>query len=372
MPPLAPDAALLERLAFVVRTLAGRPDLRVATEVSPAARAALAERGRDADGEWFTAREPDTSAPGGTRAWVHAPAALLGEPEDVAMGRAAHEAGHVAITRHGRFVTGEVLEQIGFHALLSSAEERAADRLAGLRLPGAGEWISAARRRSLAEDVDGVPAREALGELPRFLQLCSAVVLDRHLGEETPLAPEVVAVLDSMRPDLEALEQALPAEGATEDEVRAAAVERYRIVHDRLWPRVRPLVDQDLHEEALRRLLSRQVERASASVPPSRCPRRLDETWAALPLGERQQIEAEARAALGEAEDLLTAELDGGLDEARPESHADRARRREREGEEARAAAERAEAAQREAGAVRTAWDEASAAVRGLDEDLTR
>jgi hypothetical protein len=378
---------LEERLRHIIRTISGRPDLEVTTRVPEALRARLAAEGKDADAEWFTVQEPDPhDRERVARVWVHVSPRLLDEPEDVAKGKAAHEAGHVAITRHGSFVPDEVLEQPGFHALLSSAEERPTDRVVAVRYPGAGAWLDTARRHSLAESAGERTARQALGYLPRFLQLCSAIVYEPYLADRAGLSPEVVEVLDAVGPDVAALERTLPDEGASEAEVRAAAVERYRILYTRVWPRVRALVEDDTRLEALRRLAGRGIgglsdgqqrevealargERAPHELPAA-LRERLERELAALPAATRAELEGSARAALAAAEDAVTGERDGALDAARPESHREREVRRERE-RGTREGVEAGDALLR-ARASTSAWDDAYAAVRGLDEDLSR
>ena len=148
-------AALEERLRLIVQTVCARPGLEVTTDASPAVRARLAAEGKDVDEEWFTWQERDPEDPERiATTWVHLPPRLLDMPEEVAKGKAAHEAGHVAVTRHGTFVPDEVLAQPGFHLLLSSTEERAVDEVVRRRFAGAGVWLDAARRDSVREAVE--------------------------------------------------------------------------------------------------------------------------------------------------------------------------------------------------------------------------
>ena len=334
-------AALEERLRLIVRTVCARPDLEVTTEASPAVRARLAAEGKDVDEEWFTWQEQDPGEHDAgereriARTWVHLPPRLLEMAEEVAKGKAAHEAGHVAITRHGGFVPDEVLAQPGFHLLLSSTEERAVDEVVRLRFAGAGVWLDAARRDSVREAVE-TSGLAGLSEAPLFVQVANLVVYAPQLGS-TPLGPsdaaagflaatdpEAVRVYAQIAPDVELLERTLPPEGAREDEVKAAAIERYRIVWERIWPVFRPLVTRD----------------AARRTPES----------------------------LRTLEDALTRTRDGALDPLRPESHAERSTRVERE----RSASEMREIDARTSAlaASRDPYDVARESVLRLEEGL--
>jgi hypothetical protein len=332
-------AALEERLRLIVRTVCARPGLEVTTEASPTVRARLAAEGKDVDEEWFTWQE---HGPGGhdagergriARTWVHLPPRLLEMPEEVAKGKAAHEAGHVAITRHGGFVPDEVLAQPGFHLLLSSTEERAVDEVVRRRFAGAGIWLDAARRDSVREAVEAGPG---ISEAPLFVQVANLVVYAPHLGSGpaggtdaaadflASLDPEAARVYARIAPDVELLERTLPPEGAGEDEVKASAIERYRIVWERIWPVLRPLVTRD----------------AARRTPES----------------------------LGSLAAALTRTRAGALDPRRPESPAERSTRVERE----RSAAEMREIGARTAAlaASRNPYDAARESVRSLEEGL--
>ncbi len=328
--------ALEERLRLIVRTVCARPGLEVTTEASPAVRAQLAAEGKDVDEEWFTWQEHDPAERERiARTWVHLPPRLLEMPEEVAKGKAAHEAGHVAITRHGGFVPDEVLAEPGFHLLLSSTEERAVDEVVRRRFAGAGIWLDAARRDSVREAVESL-GLAGFSEAPLFVQVANLVVYAPHLGSPpagpfdaatgflTAVGPEARRVYAEIAPDVELVERTLPREGAAEDEVRAAAIERYRIVWERIWPVFRPLVERD----------------AARRTPES----------------------------LRTLEDALTRTRDGALDPLRPESHAERSTRRERE----RSTAQMREIDARTAAlaASRDPYDAARESVRRLEEGL--
>ncbi len=329
-------AALEERLRLIVRTVCARPGLEVTTDATPTVRAQLTAEGKDVDEEWFTWQERDPGDPERiATTWVHLPPRLLEMPEEVAKGKAAHEAGHVAVTRHGTFVPDEVLAQPGFHLLLSSTEERAVDEVVRRRFAGAGVWLDAARRDSVREAVES-GGLAGLPEAPLFVQVSNLVVYAPHLhatpaGVHDPSAgflgsfdPEALRVYETIAPDVELLERTLPREGADENEVKAAAIERYRIVFERIWPVLRPLVERDIEG-------------------------RTPESLAAL-------------------EDSLTRVRDGALDPLRPETHAERSERREHE----RSASEMREIEARTAAlsADRAPYDVAWESVRHLEEGL--
>ncbi|MFH0946283.1 MAG: hypothetical protein V2A76_13870, partial [Planctomycetota bacterium] len=119
----AADRLLHERLATIIRTISSRPDLQVTTELDPVTMLQMAQQGKDARREWFRMTQYDPLTREVVREYVHIPPEISESNEDVAKGKAAHEAGHVAITRFGEFVPDEVIQELGFHGAMAAAEE---------------------------------------------------------------------------------------------------------------------------------------------------------------------------------------------------------------------------------------------------------
>lgn len=344
-------APLEERLAQIIRTIAGsywiagnvfadgevpeQTRIETTREVPEAIAASFGAEGKDADSTWFVYWDRDANGKL-NRALVHIPVVLLQGPEEIAKGCAAHEAGHLAITRKHCLVPDEVLAKPGFSALLAASEERATDHVVEVRYPGAGRWLRQAR---LAE----VRKCAAAGErwtcrgVPRYLQLCNAIIYAPHGFDVGDCLPEVREVFDRIRDDVAEIERTLPHEHAGERQIREAALERYRIAYTRMWPLVEPLVAADLRDEAER------LGEAAAAAPAS---------------GEEQ-----ARLALLEIEAAMAADgagtLEPGVGRMLPPSQAFACR-------------EESPARPFTLGSERTPWDEAYGQVSGLDGELSR
>lgn len=356
-------ALLLSRLALIVKKISRRDDLEVMTDES------RVPPGQEET--WFTMTETDPEDRDRVlRTWVHIPSRILEASEDIAKGKAAHEAGHVAITRHGSFIPDEVLHEPGFHALASSVEERPTDRVVAERYPGAGAWLEAARRDSVRQALEAVGEARRPGEIPEFFKLCDLIVYRPYLGSLDGVALAVRDAYDEIEAPLLRLERTLPAEDAPESEIRQAAIERYRILYEEIWPKARRLFSEDLRRECERRVLRASPAsggRGARAVPSAR------PSLEALPEGQRQRLEEAALVALAEIESAVVAERDGGLDSLRPESRGEFESRREREREESRLREELGEIATRQAVlAAPGPYEEAYRSVRHLDEELTR
>ena len=265
---------LEERIKQIIRTIAGtywiasdptsgegplpQTVMDVTTHLPAPLRAALIADGKDPDATWFVYWDINPNDNRLVRALVHIPPTLLADPEDVAKGCAAHEAGHLAITRKHRVVPEEILELPGFAAILAATEERATDHVVEVRFPGAGDWLREARETNVQESLAMPEVAQSNLGLPRYLQLCNAITFEPYSFPTEHCCPEVQAVFEQIRADVAELEQTLPHEHASEREVRAAAIERYRIAYCRIWPKVQPLVQADLHDEIEKRLAEQQ------------------------------------------------------------------------------------------------------------------
>jgi len=233
----------------------------VTTKVDPAHAKNMALQGKDANREWFRYTRHDITTGKVVSEFVHIPEDIS-EKENIARGKAAHEAGHVLITRMGEFVPADVMQQLGFQSLLAAAEERATDQVVRERYAGAGDWIDEARREGLPER--GVELENAenekLARIPRFMQLCSLIVYAPHYLAKAGNFPQyydsqVVEIYNTLADEIDLIERSLPAEDSLEGEVLDKAIERYKIAYTRLWPAVQHLVDQDMQEETVRQIL---------------------------------------------------------------------------------------------------------------------
>ncbi len=367
---------LLERLCLIIRKISGRLDLEVTAD---------AGRAQGHEHDWFTVSELDPANPDTVqRTWVYIPAVILEASENIAKGKAAHEAGHVAITRHGSFIPDEVLQMPGFHALASSVEERPVDQVVRDRYPGAGAWLREARLDSAAAGLSTGPHR-----LPVFFQVCDLIVYAPYIPSTNSFAPEALGTYEAIVLPLERLEHTLPEEGASETRVRELAIERYRILYEEIWPRVRPLLESDVRTEFLRRLLEEESVKGriperhrgeARDLSAGRAPGErmslelrhvLERAAAAIPRERRSRAEEDARAAMAGLEDRVARERDGGLDPLRPETHEEFENRRDREALERRTGDELREIGRSQAALVsRSPYDRAYESVRTLEEGL--
>jgi hypothetical protein len=248
---------LQERVRSLIRTICGKPNLEVTTQVDPMMRLRMTMEGTDPDRQWYQQVQYDPQTRDVIRELVHIPEEILEEPEEVVKGKAAHEAAHVISTRFGEFIPDDVLQQVGFHGLMAAAEERPTDQVVRDRYPGAGRWVDTARLRDIAEMSFRLEGTDRLGWAPAFGQLCDLIVHEAVVDEIPDFYnPEVVALYERIRPIVERIEHTIPSEAAGEDEVVALAQERYRDVYTQLWPVVRELVAEDLEQEAIRQMIS--------------------------------------------------------------------------------------------------------------------
>ncbi|PIR49093.1 hypothetical protein COU80_01635 [Candidatus Peregrinibacteria bacterium CG10_big_fil_rev_8_21_14_0_10_55_24] len=294
---------LLDRLTTIIRTIGGKPDLTVTTEVDPEAAAHIALQGKDADQEWF--RYSTWTKEGElVREFVHVPPTDLAD-DIAAMGHSAHEASHVRIERMAQFVPRSVLQDTGVLATLKAAEERATDQFVYREYPGAGEWLryrAAQVVLQAAEEPDEFVQhrREAI---PRFLQWCELTKFAPHFSRdliERCYHPSVIDLYRELHPIILRVANAVPSRDASEAETVEAAKERYRISYNELWPRIRALIEEDTERRA-RQMLAENANPQDA--PPS-----LDDL---LP-EERVELLAQAREALGCDEEKFVESTLGG------------------------------------------------------------
>ncbi len=252
-------SALRDRLGLLIKQISGRPDVKVVSEVSPMEAMQIQQLGQDPKKTWFQREyvDPKTGEKG---MLVRIPEQILEAHEDIAKGKAAHEAGHVAITRFGRFVPDKVMQELGFHQLIAAAEERPTDQVVRDRYPGAGICVDTfrtteAKRAMLVEKKQG-----KLGYLPKSIQFDNLLVYGRHFENLPDYDPEALEAYEKTKADMESLERALPEDGASEKKIEAAAKDRYRILYKKVWPESKKLVAKDIETEKLRKMLNEALK----------------------------------------------------------------------------------------------------------------
>ncbi len=420
---------LLKRVAPIVRSISRRPDLLVTTEVAPADIVAAAKLGQDARKAWYRFEHKDPKTKKVIKEGVHIPEKIFEKNENIAKGKAAHEAGHVSITRMGYFIPDEVMQELGFHQMIAAVEERPTDQVVRDRYPGAGIWVDEAREDSAREGIIYAKTQK-IGYIPKSFQLGDLLVHGRHFEKISGKIPdyydqEVIEIYNRTKKDAEKIENTLPDENADEKEIVAKAKERYKIAYTKLWPEAKKLVEQDVEQERLRQMLNKspeqkeieealkelsealkeeleslkqkaeeknkdeaRVEQEPADGPPmpmdEMSPRLLDaleKVFRSLPKPIQDALEAEAKKILEEIEDAIVEEFSGKFAEEPAETHKGfREKEEERERKELRKLEkaiakeemkdiERIQAAME---ASKGVYDKTYAEIRELDEKLYR
>lgn len=251
----AEQLALLERLQVIVRTISGRKNLEVTTKIDPQMQLRMAMQGKDAGKEWFKLEEYDPKTRELIKELVHIPEDVT-ESEKVAKGKAAHEAGHVAITRYGKFIPDEVIQELGFHSVISAIEERPTDQVVRERYAGAGKWVDESRKDSILQASAAMQSQEQLGYMPKFAQVCDLAVYEPHFSEiPSHYDADVVKLYGKIKKNIERVEKTLPREESSETEIIDKAKERYKIIYSKIWPEIKKLVEQDRSQEELRQMI---------------------------------------------------------------------------------------------------------------------
>src|SRR3989344_160994 len=247
---------LAERLGLIIKTVSGKPDIGVTTEVDFGTLMEYAREGKDARKMWFRQADYDPRTRKRIGEHVHIPEQIFEENENSAKGKAAHEAGHVAITRGGEFIPDKVMQELGFKALRGGIEERPTDQVVRERYSGAGEWVDETRFLGVQSAIEY--AKEGgLGSVPKFAQFSDLCVYAPQYGDNFPeyYDADVVATYKELKRAIETIEHTLPSEGAGEDEIIEAAKERYKITYSRVWPEVQKFVVEDKRDRELEELL---------------------------------------------------------------------------------------------------------------------
>jgi hypothetical protein len=375
------------RLASIIRSISGLYNLEVTTEVDARTLMKMAREGQDAHEQWYRHTEMDPVTRKVIKQLVHIPRQIMESKEEVALGKAAHEAGHVAITRFGEFIPVEVMKELGFSSLINASEERPTDNVIKTRYEGAREWVIEARKDGLIEEdpiaeADRIKTQEARRKIPKFIQLNNLIVYSPYYDAIPDYySPEVIEIYNEVADDLELMENSLPREGAPEAEIKRSAIKRYNIIYKKIWPRLKELVQEDIKNERLKQTKNRateinldgispellallmqlqellkQLEALSMLKPdepnedleddeadtPEELPevkveleneidKKVEEIYDNLPEDLRQQINEEAEQELENQEDALVEKIGGKLMENPPENHKELKEREDRE-----------------------------------------
>ncbi len=176
---------LHEQIGSLIRTMTGKYDLSVTTQVDPMIRMELMRQGMNPDETWFARykMDPATRRPTHEIQYVHIPEQIVVRSERIAMAIALHEAAHVVSSRM-HVIPEDVERTLGFGALMAAAEERPTDQIVRERMPGMADWIDEARRDNIIDEMlemehaihhqFGIPKREerekAIQELEQVSQ----------------------------------------------------------------------------------------------------------------------------------------------------------------------------------------------------------
>src|SRR3989338_10891403 len=89
---------LHERISLIIRTISGKLNLEVTTDVDLPTLLAHAKKGEDARKEWFRQEIRDPKTKKFVKQLVHIPKQILESNENISKRKAAHKARHVLIT----------------------------------------------------------------------------------------------------------------------------------------------------------------------------------------------------------------------------------------------------------------------------------
>jgi nitric oxide reductase activation protein len=257
------SAELFERLSTIIKTVSRKPNIEVVKNLSLQDQTRLLAEGNNPETTWFRSTQHDPKTRKVVREFIYVPPEMTTIPENEAKGKAAHEAGHTAITRYGEFVPEDVARELGFSGMLAALEERPTDEWVRKTYPGAGDWLDEARIASLREGNEDRDTREALSNIPKFLQFCNSIVYGRWLDQLSNLDSEVRGLYEELALEIEDIEQTLPDLDASESERVEQAKERYKKAYLRIWPKVKALAQQDLKDQQLDETLSQALENMS-------------------------------------------------------------------------------------------------------------
>ena len=229
--------------------------VRTIDTLTPAQKSELQRGGTDLATEWFLYSKKHPTR-GWVKEFIYLPPQMFDLLEDHARGIAAHEAGHVAVTRYSQFIPKSVYAELGFTSMLSALEERPTDHFVRLTFAGAGVWLNAVRQANIA-DINC----EEMAAAPKFSQF-NALMVYGHFLETQPTwaSQEVWELYQQVKPSIDKIESTVPITlGATEQQRVELAKQRYNDSYFDVWPKVKALVETDHENESLKQMLENQI-----------------------------------------------------------------------------------------------------------------
>lgn len=304
---------LFSRLKSLIRAISKVPDLEVVDTLTAEERAYFKQTGKSTDTAWFFSPKDRK---------VHIPSEMANIPQIEALGKASHEAAHVAITRITELAPDSFMRHLGMSSLALAVEERPTDQYVRRYTPGAGKWLDAARLASVTASTSQEQGKDSL---PKFLQLCNLFVYGRFDEKlKDTVDQDVWDTYAKLKDTLTNIEENLPSEDATEEEVVDRARERFENTCTSIIPHIDTLIEHDIkHEQAKRaihdddlieklmRLLSEELQKELQKITAERKPVKSTEEPAPDDSGEAK-VEAlgEGSATEGEPTIALPAKVD--------------------------------------------------------------
>ncbi len=186
----------------------------------------------------------------------------------------SHEAGHRRITR-ADFIPEKVWNQEGFPFLMNAIEDPRDNNFVADAYPLFRDQMKLAYEDFLNKEEKGKEeAKERLGHTPRFMQAGFEYIrqwfreregADFHISDELPdevksvVEKTLSAAQDAWWTYPEKREADDPEQG--EDLIRKYAQASYRIIHDRIWPEFKKLIEQDKRDQELEEFLKEIQEK---------------------------------------------------------------------------------------------------------------
>lgn len=258
----AETGILFERLSSIIRTVSKKDNVEIVRYLPSQDKMRLIAEGQDPETVWFRSTQHDPRTKEVIREFIYLPPEMFRIPENEAKGKAAHEAGHAAITRYGEFVPDEVASELGFSSMLAALEERPTDQVVRLTYPGAGQWVDEARLGSLREGEEMKRKMEGqTGKIPKFLQFNNTVVYGRFADKLTDIDDDVWKIYHQLKKEIETVESSVPDVSANESQRLNLAKERYKKAYLKIWPEIKKLVEQDRENEEMRQMLNRGLQK---------------------------------------------------------------------------------------------------------------
>lgn len=249
---------LEERLVSIIQAVSGKKDVKVKTSLSYLEKMQMTAQGNDPDTAWFRSTQHNPITKKVINEFVYIPPEMYQIPENEAKGKAAHEAGYVAITRYWEFVPDEVQKEIWFSSMLAAVEERPTDNFPRKHYPWAWEWVDIVRKSSFQDWLEAKKSAEKIWYIPKSIALNNAIVYWRF-WEVDLLPDDLKEVYSQIETSLEEIENLIPEIESWEKETLELAKERYKKTYLEIWPKVKELVEKDMQNEQSRQMLENKL-----------------------------------------------------------------------------------------------------------------